>query len=117
MTSVADLLVSVESIGIPIAGNLLTLTCSVTLLQALINMPSIQWVGPDGTEIGNGTIVAVSDPSFLDSSSLVVSVTYSPLRTSHGGQYRCVANVAIPEAGVFITNSSAVDVIVQSEFD
>ena len=117
MTTVAaDPVVSVESIGTPTAGNILTLTCTVTLLQPLINMPSIRWEGPDGSEIWNGTDVTVSDPSFLNSSSVVVFVTYSPLHTSHGGQYRCFANVAISVAGVFISSSSALDVMVQSEF-
>ena len=106
---------SVGSTGTSVAGNTLTLTCTATLLQPLTNTPSIQWVGPDGRRIENGAGVTVSDPIPLNASSMMVSVTYSPLRTSHGGEYRCVADVTIPQASLSITSSSALDITVQSE--
>ena len=91
------------------------LTCTVTLLQPLTNTPYIQWVWPNGMRIENGTGVAVSNPTPLNASSMMVSVTYSPLRTSHGGEYRCVADVTMPQASLSITSSSALNITVQSE--
>ena len=42
-----------------------------------------------------------------------VSVMFVPLHTSHGGEYRCVANITVPQ--VAITASSAFSITVQSQ--
>ena len=44
---------------------------------------------------------------------LVVVLTFAPLRTSHGDEYRCVAGVDVA-AGVSLTNSSVLNFTVQS---
>ena len=89
------------------AGNTLTLICNVTLRQALRTTPSIEWVGPDGV------IGGVSNVTISMTSESGVSVMFVPLHTSHGGEYRCVANITIPK--VAITASSAYDITVQSQ--
>ena len=60
--------------------------------------PDLQIVFPNTTEI-----VA------MNSSSL--NYTFSPLRTSDGGQYTCTATVNIPEAGIADLQSSAMDTV------
>ena len=90
------------------AGSTLTLICNVTLLrQALRTTPSIEWVGPDGA------IGGVSDVTVSMTSESGVSVMFVPLHTSHGGEYRCVANITVPQ--VAITASSAFSITVQSQ--
>ena len=104
--------VGVASTGPSLAGTTLTLTCNITLLQDLRATPTIEWVGPDGSRIQNGPGVVVSTP-FPEGPSLLVTVELSPLQTSHGGGYRCVAAVSIPEASLSLTSSSALNITVQ----
>ena len=40
-----------------------------------------------------------------------VEYTFSPLATSHGGQYSCTATVDIPEVGITGLQSSATETI------
>ena len=102
-----DTVVTITSSGLSMAGNNLTLICNVTLRQALRTTPSIEWVGPDGA------IGGVSDVTISMTSESGVSVMFVPLHTSHGGEYRCVANITVPQ--VTITASSAYDITVQSQ--
>ena len=102
-----DPVVTITSSGLSMAGNTLTLICNVTLRQTLRTTPSIEWVGPDGA------IGGVSNVTISMTSESGVSVMFVPLHTSHGGEYRCVANITIPQ--VTITASSAYDITVQSQ--
>ncbi len=108
----ADPVLEVVSTGVSTAGNTLTLTCNVTLLQQLRDTLAIVWMGPDRMEIGNETVDGVT-MSLL--SPLTGVLTLSPLRTSHGGMYTCRASVAIPQAGVSLNSSSQTTVTVQSQ--
>ena len=65
--------------------------------------PDLQIVFPNTTEI-----VAMNISS-LNSTSL--NYTFSPLRTSDGGQYTCTATVNIPQAGIAGLQSSAMDTV------
>ncbi len=109
----ADPVLEVVSTGVSMAGNTFTLTCNVTLPQQLRETPAVVWIGPDGMEIGNGTVEGVTVSL---SSPLTKVLTFSPLRTSHGGVYTCRASVTIPLAGVSIGSSSQTTVTVQSQF-
>lgn len=101
----------VRSTGTSVAGDTRTLTCTVIILQQLIAMPFIKWVGPNGIVIENETLL---DVNVFSPSPLTVILTFVPLRTSHGGEYRCVASVDIAEANVSIVNSSSLNITVQS---
>ena len=86
------------------AGEDFTLTCRVTVMpDNLLTPPTLLWVGPgvgqDGVEqsVENGSIH-----------------TFSPLRTSHGGVYTCIANLVIPIAGVSISGTYMATVTVRS---
>ena len=94
-----------------VAGTTITLTCTVSLPQPLREVPSIVWIAPDGTEIGNGTILDVETCSLTP---YIETLTFSPLHTDYGGEYTCSAGVNIEEAGVSIANSSSVTITVQS---
>ncbi len=108
----ADPVLEVVSTGVSTAGNTLTLTCTVTLQQPLRETPVIVALWPNGTVIENGTV----DGVMVSLSSPFIGVlTFSPLRTSHGGVYTCRASVDIPLAGVSISSSSQTNVTVQSQ--
>ncbi len=105
--------VEIVSSGDSIAGTTVIFTCTVSLLLELRGVPLIVWVGRDGMEIRNETAEDITvHHSFPPAAA---SLTFSPLRTGHGGEYRCRASVDIAEAGVFITNSLPFNITVQSQ--
>lgn len=106
-----DLVVEIMNSSSAIAGTSLTLNCTVTLIQPLRVAPVIVWVGPDGTEIGNGTN---TDVTVCTPSPNTRILAFSPLHTDYGGEYRCRVSVDIAEAGISITNNSAFTIDVLS---
>ena len=60
--------------------------------------PDMEIVFPNTTEI-----VAMNITS--------LNYTFSPLRTSDGGQYTCIATVNIPQAGIADLQSSTSEII------
>ena len=73
-----------------VAGESLQLTCSMSVVEFLVAEPTIQWSGgsvdsEDVTESATATSGVTSERN----------VTFSPLRTSHGAQYTCQAEVNI----------------------
>ena len=104
------LVVTIESIGESTAGVNHILTCTVTLEQDLRAPLLIQWTAPNGSIIGNETLVDVT----VSKSSNNLSLTFAPLHTSHGGQYSCMASVTVPEANVFLSGQASLNTTVQS---
>ena len=98
------LIISVSlSTSSPMAGESVSLTCSVTLPGTVSGSPVFQWAGP-------GDPLTPAAPSA--SGQVVTStLTLSAVRTSQAGQYTCTASVE----GTTLTNSSAVDITVQSK--
>ena len=71
----------------PMAGESVSLTCSVTLPGAVNGSPVFQWVGPGDTP-------TPADPS--TSGQMVTStLTLSAVKTSQAGQYTCTASVPV----------------------
>ena len=69
------------------ADNEIQLTCNVTLVEGLVVRPSVKWSG-----------VGVEDNNVTESETVIISdtwskrnLTFSPLKTSHGGWYRCTS--------------------------
>ena len=105
--------VTIEASGTSIAGETYSLTCTVSLEQELRQSPVIEWIGPDGSVIENGTIVDMSLSS--SSPSTTMSLLFTRLRTSHKGIYWCRASVNDIDAGINIMNNSSAAIIVQSK--
>ena len=103
--------ITVDASGTSVAGETYSLTCSVRLEQELRQSPVIEWIGPDGRVMENGTPVDVS----LSSSPTTMTLLFSPLHTSHGGTYWCRATVTDAAAKIVIMNSSSVNVTVESK--
>ena len=93
------------------AGSMLTLSCAVTVIDGLVNQPTITWLNSADTVITDGAQSSVS----LSQMGNTVSLTFDPLRTSHGDQYTCRALLKITEANVNIATNQSFELNVQSE--
>ena len=84
-----------------VAGDSLTLTCSVTLPAGVTGTPDFQWVGP-----------GVTTPAAPITSGQEVSsvLTLSAIATSQAGQYSCTATLSGSSVSTDLT------VTVQSKF-
>ena len=111
LSAPADPLVVISVEGNSGDGATLTATCTVILSHPLREPPSIVIMSPNGMEVENGTVEGIT--TFLIS-PLIGVVIFDPLRTIHGGMYMCRTSVEIPLAGVSISGSNTVNIIVQS---
>ena len=91
----------VHSSSSVMAGQPLTLTCSSSLQQDVNGSPTLMWTRDGVDQPGEG-------------SSNSLSLSFSPLLTSHGGVYTCTAGLTIPEASVDISGTNSTSVFVLS---
>ena len=73
--------------------------------------PTVEW---SGGSVGSESVSV--DDIMRDGATSTRQITFSPLRTSHGGQYVCQADIATPSIGLMRTANSSRDVTVQSEW-
>ncbi|KAL5486424.1 hypothetical protein EMCRGX_G018896 [Ephydatia muelleri] len=83
--------VTITPSGSSTSGSPYNLTCTVMVVNGLVVVPQVMW-------FKNGVNVAVGNSISFASSANKTTLTlqYNPLRTSHGGQYSCIANVSLP---------------------
>ena len=93
------------------AGNDLILTCTVKVVEYLTVEPTVQW---SGGSVGSGNGVMVADTTHSGVMSMK-TLTFSPLRTSHGSRYTCQADINIPSIHLRKTKSEKRHVLVQSK--
>ena len=90
-----------SSTSTAMAGNLVTLTCSVALPDGVTGSPLLQWEGPGG----------ILQHSANSSGQEVISnLTLSAIRTTQAGQFTCTASLSD-----FI-ESDTTSIAVQSEY-
>ena len=88
------------------AGDSLNLTCSAMIIpNNLITDPILTWSGPG----------VYQNSIQLHSGVSTLSISFSPLRTSHGGVYVCDVSLSIPEAEVNVSATKLIAINVQSE--
>ena len=117
-TAFTAAVVTITTTGSAIAGEMLTLTCRVTVVEGLTVQLDVEWLdsGGSGAVMNGGDDVNVSNVMRSGSES-TLDLKFSPLRTSHGGQYTCRATINVPLINISdLSNSSCQDVIVQSKF-
>ena len=93
------------------AGEVVELTCSVPVVEYLVQSPTLDWSGGSVGQPG----VAVADLTTLGG-NIWRNISFSPLKTSHGGQYVCQASLSIPVIGLEETWTSSRNLSVQSEW-
>ena len=69
-----------------------SLTCNVSVISGFANPPSVAWTLEEGTFNGSGITVSNSTGTLFSLSTL----TFDPLRTSHGKVYTCGGSIASP---------------------
>ena len=109
LPSVIVLTASVNSSGSSIAGEPLTLMCSVTRALNVTGNVTLQWLGSDGSPVMSDNAVRVGAPS-LSEGTTSLPLHFSPLLVSHGGEYSCRADFTSEDA--MYTISALRDVIV-----
>ena len=100
------------------AGDTVTLTCSVTLPRGVTSTPDFQWEGPGGVTI-NLTASGSGDSSgsgkaFIGSGggqTVSSDLPLNEITTSQAGQYTCTATLRGS-----ITNLKSTTIAVESEF-
>ena len=88
------------------AGADLEVTCSVSVVDHLVSSPSVEWRG-DNIDSSNVKVEMIDN--------LTVMLTFTPLHTSHGAVYSCVASIIIEAISVNKTAEQNENVIVQSK--
>ena len=84
--------VTISFSGNSIAGQSYSINCSATVVPGLVVEPQL--------EIKFSNLTLASDTSSVEH-------TFSPLKTSHGGQYTCTTTINIPQSGITTLNQSA----------
>ncbi len=82
------------------------MTCSVSKLPGLTRTPTAQWLN---NAMGNKGIILPTPNE--------ATLTFSPLKTSHAGTYRCQGNISTTVHSQPLSDSSDIDLIVQSKSD
>ena len=93
------------------AGSAFILTCTVKVNNFLIVRPTVHW---SGGSVGSGNGVMVGNTTHSGGMRMK-TLTFSPLRTSHGSLYTCQADINIPSIDLRRTNSQNRYVLVQSK--
>ena len=96
-----------------ISGEQLVLTCTVRVVEHLISVPSVEW---SGGSVGRGDGVIESN-TIHDGVVIVRTLMFSPVHTSHGAQYTCMARINDQSINLVNDgNSDAHNIFVQSEY-
>ena len=82
---------SVNSIGNQTVGEMFTLVCRITRVDNITGDVILQWIGPDGNQVVNMGAVTIGAP-LISEATTSLSLQFSTLFTSHGGEYTCQAD-------------------------
>ena len=93
------------------AGGEVQLTCSVSVVEYLTVQPTVEWSG-SSVDRGNGVTESNTTHSGVVS---MKTLAFSPLVTSHGAKYTCLADINIPSISMMKTASNSRDVMVESK--
>ena len=96
------------SSGVPISGETYNLTCTV---EANVP-PTVQWLySSNDTAVTNDSGITVGTQR-TNGSITILTLSFNPLHTSHGGQYTCQSTTDTPSSTVTATRN----VTIQGEY-
>ena len=98
------------------AGQPLSLTCSVTVVEYLIVRPQVEWIPPDGSVISSDGNPSAGEAPLVSGTVSTRNITFSSLQTSHAGPYTCWAYVIVPNLTQSFNNSNSSSIHVQCKF-
>ena len=100
-------IVSIITEGSFLAGENFTVTCIASVVaESVIVVTS--WTDREGNPLQ-------PDATIMSGSNTSLALMFSPLFTSHGGQYVCTATISIVELSIQRTNSMPLEITVQSK--
>ena len=105
------LMVFVSAEGNSTAGETHILYCTGTKAENVTGSIALQWTGPNGEPVVNGSSVVLGEPS-VSGQTTTLSLRFSILYTSNGGQHRCQASLLTGGTQNYFV-SSTTDVIVK----
>ena len=108
----AVLLGSITTEGSSIAGEPLTLTCSVTRVNNVTGNIVLQWIGPAGAQLTSNGTVTVGIP-ITSGATTTINIHFPALYTSNAGQYTCQGELV--SSDIMYTVLALQDVIVQGK--
>lgn len=108
------LLASVSMEGNTIAGESLTLICSITRVENITGSVSPQWIGPDGTQVTSSRSITVGVP-VTSGATTTLNLQFTTLYTSNGGQYSCRGDLTSSDSTYTVL--AILDVFVQGNQD
>ena len=107
--------VAIHSTGNTTAGEMYTLSCTATVVENLVVVPTIQWEYSNRSAVEGGSTFTLSD-MVTSGNTTTRNLTFSPLQTSHGGEYTCRAIINIPSISISgLNKSQSIGVVIQSK--
>ena len=107
--------VTIESMGSGTAGEEYQLICTVEVVEGLVVQPTVAWLDPTN-QPANQPNIAVGTAQRNGVSTTLLTLTFTPLRTSHMGQYTCQAIVNFTEVFIDVMGMQTFDVVVASKY-
>ena len=104
-----------SSAAVTEAGQFLSLTCRVDVVEYLTVDPQVEWTQTDGSVVTNTGNPSTGDSVKVMGRISTLNVSFSPLLTSHAGEYQCKASITIPGLNQTYTSANRTIVFVQSK--
>ena len=105
------LAVMVDYNGTMSIGSFLTLSCEVEVVEGLIVQPDIVWTKRAVSDGDGNSIISVGAVR----TDNTLTLTFTELNTSDAGDYTCTAAINVIIINLSVTNSSKLDIRIQSE--
>ena len=102
--------VSISTEGTNAAGQQFKLICTALFPMGITTLPTVIWQNSDG-RLFSGDGIIVSDVH-VSPTNITTTLTFSPLRISHGGQFSCRTNVTSIAPPYTIVESAGFDFVV-----
>ena len=95
------------------AGEEYQLICTVEVVEGLVVQPTVSWLDPTNQPASQPNITVGT--AQRNGVNTTLTLTFTPLRTSHMGQYTCQAIVNIQEVFIDVMGMQTFGVVVASK--
>ena len=95
-----EVVVSALVSGVPTAGDMYVLKCIISRVATLSSLTILEgvWLDMNNDIITSGSAdYTITGDTSTTSTTFISTLTFTRLRTSHGGTYSCSANMTIPD--------------------
>ena len=107
-------LIEISDSGGRRAGRVVSLTCTVTVVEGLVATPYVEFVNSSGGILEH-PMIQVTNPE-TQGRVTMLTLQFNPLITSLGGGYMCVTRINLPQISIHnVSFTSTVQVVVASK--